>query len=137
LHQPSWEQEIEGGFREGMWSREAQADFIEQMYRQCFGHPAVGSINYWGLSDRQSWIKEGSLIDDEYRPKPVFERLKGLIKGEWLTQPCAAYSDENGEITFRGFYGNYELMIPRTGQQHQTFKFHLAVDQENSGQFIV
>ena len=29
LHQPSWEQEIEGGFREGVWSRAAQADFIE------------------------------------------------------------------------------------------------------------
>jgi GH35 family endo-1,4-beta-xylanase len=137
LHQPSWEQEIEGGFREGMWSREAQADFIEQMYRQCFGHPSVVSINYWGLSDRQSWIKEGSLIDEEYRPKPVFERLKGLIKGEWLTQPFTACTDENGEITFRGFYGNYEFVIPRTAQQHQTFKFHLAVDRENSGQFIV
>jgi endo-1,4-beta-xylanase len=137
LHQPSWEQEIEGGFREGMWSPKAQADFIEQMYRQCFGHPSVVSINYWGLSDRQSWIKECGLIEEEYRPKPVFERLKGLIKGEWLTQPFAAYTDENGEITFRGFYGNYELVIPRTARQHQTFKFHLAADKENSGQFIV
>jgi GH35 family endo-1,4-beta-xylanase len=137
LHQPSWEQEIEGGFREGMWSSQSQADFIEQMYRQCFGHPSVVSINYWGLSDRQSWIKEGGLIDEEYRPKPVFERLKGLIKGEWLTQPFTACTDENGEITFRGFYGNYELVIPRTARQHQTFKFHLAADKEDSGQFIV
>ncbi len=137
LHQPSWEQEIEGGFREGMWSPQAQADFLEQMYRQCFGHPAVVSINYWGLSDRQSWIKEGGLIDEEYRPKPVFERLKGLIKGEWLTQPFTACTDENGEITFRGFYGNYEFVIPRTARQHQTFKFHLAADRENTGQFIV
>jgi hypothetical protein len=120
-----------------MWSPQAQADFMEQMYRQCFGHPAVVSINYWGLSDRQSWIKEGGLIDEEYRPKPVFERLKQLIKGEWLTQPFTACTDENGEITFRGFYGNYELVIPRTARQHQTFKFHLAADKENSGQFIV
>jgi hypothetical protein len=137
LHQPSWEQEIEGGFREGMWSAEAQADFVEQLYRQCFGHPTVVSINYWGLSDRYSWIQEGGLIDEEYRPKPVFERLTKLIKGEWLTQPFVACTDENGEITFQGFFGNYELVIPRTSQQYQTFKFHLAANKENSEQFIL
>ena len=137
LHQPSWEQEIEGGFREGMWSPETQADFMEQIYRQCFGHPSVVSINYWGFSDRQSWMKGGGLIDEEYRPKPVFERLKQLIKGEWLTQPFTACTDENGEIIFRGFYGNYELVIPQIARQHPTFKLHLAADRENTAQFIV
>ncbi|HMD81226.1 MAG TPA: endo-1,4-beta-xylanase, partial [Anaerolineales bacterium] len=115
---------------------QAQADFVEQLYRQCFGHPAVASINYWGLSDRQSWIKEGGLIDEEYRPKPVFERLKQLIKGEWLTQPFTACTDENGEVAFRGFYGNYELVIPRVARQYRTLGFHLAVHKQDSEQFI-
>jgi GH35 family endo-1,4-beta-xylanase len=137
LHQPSWEQEIEGGFRQGMWSPEAQADFMDQIYRQCFGHPSVVSINYWGLSDRRSWIQGGGLIDEEYRPKPVFERLRQLIKGEWMTEPFTACTDENGEITFRGFYGNYELVIPQIARQHATFTFHLAANQENSGQFTL
>jgi GH35 family endo-1,4-beta-xylanase len=137
LHQPSWEQEIEGGFRQGMWSREAQADFIEQIYRQCFGHPSVVSINYWGFSDRKSWMQGGGLVDEEYRPKPVFTRLTKLIKGEWLTQPFAACTDENGEITFRGFFGNYELGIPQNARQYPTFQFHLAANQGNSAQFML
>ena len=135
LHQPSWDQPIEGGFKDGNWSPQAQADFMEQIYRQCYGHPSVVSINYWGLSDRQSWIKGGGLIDEEYRPKPVFERLKQLIKGEWLTQSFNARTDENGEIIFHGFYGSYDLVLRRTGQKYPSYKFHLAANKENSETF--
>lgn len=135
LHQPSWEQEIEGGFKEGKWSLEAQADFMEQIYRQCFGHPSVVSINYWGLSDRGSWIKGGGLIDEEYHPKPVFERLRKLIKGEWMTQSFTARTDENGEIAFQGFFGSYEVVLPGSAQQHRSYEFHLAKDKENMETF--
>jgi len=137
LHQPSWDQKIEGGFKEDMWSPQAQADFIEQMYRQCFGHPSVVSINYWGLSDRGSWIQGGGLIDEEYRPKPVFDKLKQLIKGEWLTQPFTVSTDENGEILFNGFYGEYEIVLPKDGQRHSSFKFDLLDSKVNTGEFTV
>lgn len=137
LHQPSWNQEIEGGFRDGNWSLETQAEFMEQIYRQCFGHPAVVSINYWGLSDRRIWIESAGLIDEEYRPKPVFERLKKLIKGEWITQPFTAQTDENGEINFSGFYGKYELSIRHPGQQHLFFDFRLAANKENTERFTL
>jgi len=137
LHQPSWNQEIEGGFRDGNWSQETQADFMEQIYRQCFGHPTVVSINYWGLSDRRIWIDGAGLIDEEYRPKPVFERLKELFKGEWTTQPFTAQTDANGEINFSGFYGKYELILPQDGQQHRVFELHLASKKENRVEFIL
>ena len=135
LHQPAWEQAIEGGFHEGIWSLQAQADFMEQIYRQCFGHPAVVSINYWGLSDRGSWIKGGGLIDEEYHPKPVFARLKKLIKGEWMTRPFTARAGENGEVEFQGFYGDYEIVLPSDGRQHRSYAFHLAKNKENSVTF--
>ncbi len=131
LHQPSWDQEIQGGFRTGRWSPEAQAEFIEQLYRQCFGHPAVVSINYWGLSDRNSWIPSGCLVDAEYRPKPVFTALKKLIKGEWMTAPFTAETDENGEISFTGFHGLYEVTELLPGKKNTSRVLHLAEGQEN------
>jgi GH35 family endo-1,4-beta-xylanase len=130
LHQPAWEHEIEGGWRIGMWTPEAQAEFIEQVYRQCFGHPSVVSINYWGFSDRNIWMPGGGLIDAEYRPKPAFDTLKTLIKGEWMTTPFIARTDENGEIAFRGFYGKYEVIRHLPGQKHPTWNFHLTEKQE-------
>jgi GH35 family endo-1,4-beta-xylanase len=137
LHQPSWNQQIEGGFRDGTWSLETQAEFMEQIYRQCFGHPAVVSINYWGLSDRQIWIEQAGLIDKEYRPKPVFDTLRRLIKGEWMTQPFTAHTDENGQITFSGFFGKYEIIFPQENQKYNSFEFHLAADRQNSHQFTL
>jgi endo-1,4-beta-xylanase len=136
LHQPAWEREIEGGWRTGMWTPEAQAEFIEQMYRQFYGHPSVVSINYWGFSDRNIWMPGGGLIDAEYRPKPVFNLLKKLIKGEWMTAPFTARTDENGEISFRGFYGNYEVIERLPGKKNPTRNFHLAGKQENFWKFI-
>jgi len=131
LHQPAWDQEIEGGWRTGKWTPAAQAEFIEQVYRQCYGHPAVVSINYWGLSDRNIWIPGAGLIDAEYHPKPVFHTLKGLIKGEWMTTPFTTRTDENGEITFRGFYGQYEVTQRLPGRHYATRNFHLSEKQEN------
>ena len=137
LHQPSWDQQIEGGFREGTWSLETQAELMEQIYRQCFGHPAVVSINYWGLSDRQIWIEQAGLIDEEYRPKPVFETLKRLIKGEWMTQSFTAKTDEDGRIKFSGFFGQYEIIVPQENHKYTSFEFYLAADRQNSHQFIL
>jgi len=136
LHQPAWEQEIEGGFRKGTWTPEAQAEFIEQVYRQCFGHPSVVSINYWGFSDRNIWIPGGGLIDAEYRPKPAFTTLKNLIKGEWMTAPFTIRTNENGEISFRGFYGQYEVTQNRPGRKHPTYSFRLSEKQENVWTFM-
>jgi len=70
-------------------------------------------------------------MDAEYRPKPVFQMLKNLIKDEWMTAPFTARTDANGEIVFRGFYGRYEITQHLPGQRHPTQDFHLAEKQEN------
>jgi endo-1,4-beta-xylanase len=137
LHQPAWDQVIEGGWRQGKWTPAAQAEFIEQVYRLCFGHPSVVSINYWGLSDREIWIPGGGLIDAEYHPKPAFSTLKSLIRGAWMTAPFTARTDENGDIAFRGFYGQYEIVQRLPGQRHLTRERHLAEKQENVWTFVM
>ncbi|MGE5222997.1 MAG: endo-1,4-beta-xylanase [Omnitrophica WOR_2 bacterium] len=137
LHQPSWEQAIEGGWREGTWSEAAQAEYIEQLYRLFYGHPAVVSINYWGLSDRDIWIEKGGLVDDGYHPKPVFNALKKLIKGEWMTGPSAMRTDDNGEVGFRGFFGEYEIIIRQPGKKHIALNFHLSQNSANRPVFVL
>jgi GH35 family endo-1,4-beta-xylanase len=101
---------ITGGWREGTWTEEAQAEFAEQFYKLCFGHPAVVSINWWGLSDRQIWLPGGGLLREDYEPKPVYTRLKDLIHRQWQTN-LTAKTDEKGQVTFRGFYGSYDVTI--------------------------
>jgi len=135
LHQPAWDMEIEGGWRKGQWTAQAQAEFIEQLYRLFFGHPSVVSINYWGLSDRNIWIQGAGLVDAEYRPKPVFKALKSLIKGEWMTLPFTAQTDDTGKISFRGFFGQYEVIVRQPGKQHQRYCVHLSERADNAWVF--
>jgi endo-1,4-beta-xylanase len=131
LHQPTWDHEIDGSYRSGKWNETAQAEFMEQIYRLCFGHPAVASINYWGLSDRAIWIKGAGLVDEEYHPKPVFKMLKGLIKGEWMTPRLSLRTDENGSITWTGFYGEYDVVLQQPGVKALSRRLHLAERANN------
>ncbi len=131
LTQSAWDQEIEGGWRTGNWSETAQAEFIEQLYRLSFGHPSVISINYWGFSDRNSWVTGAGLIDAEYRPKPVFQALKKLIKGEWLTPSLILQTDAQGKAGWQGFFGEYELEIRHPGRRTQVESLHLAENEAN------
>lgn len=137
LHQPTWEMEIEGGWRKGQWTAEAQAEYLSQLYRLFFGHPSVVSINYWGLSDRNIWIQGAGLVDAEYRPKPSFKALKKLIKGEWMTPAFKTQTDAAGQITFRGFFGQYDVVVQQAGRQHQTYRFHLSEHADNHWVFSI
>ncbi len=99
---------ITGGWRDGVWTEEAQAEYGEQIYRLAFGHPAVEFICWWGLTDRQSWKPGGGILTADNQPKPVYHRLERLITGEWRTR-LSAVTDARGTLAFRGFYGRYAL----------------------------
>jgi hypothetical protein len=123
---------IAGGWREGTWTEEAQADYAEQVYRIAFGHPAVELVNWWAFSDRDSWIHGGGLVDADYAPKPVFRRLEKLINGEWRTA-VDARTDAAGQVAFRGYYGRYAVTLREGDGAVRAFTVSLSkkTGQEN------
>jgi GH35 family endo-1,4-beta-xylanase len=127
---------ITGGWREGTWNEQTQAEFAEQFYRLCFGHPAVTSINWWGLSDREIWLPGGGLIDKEYEPKPVYSRLRDLIQHQWKTS-LDVQTNEKGQATFRGFCGTYDVTIKTANGRTQTNKVILHKGRDNQYTFTV
>jgi endo-1,4-beta-xylanase len=127
---------ITGGWKTGVWDEKAQADFAEQFYRLAFGHPAVASINWWGLSDRDIWQPGGGLLDSEYNPKPVYERLRKLIREEWHTA-LKAKTDGEGRLAFRGFYGDYRVLL-RTGDGRvRSWEVRARHDEQNRWVFTL
>ena len=55
-------------------------------------------------------------------PKPAYESLMKLVKGEWWTQEQTLTTDEQGTVRFRAFVGEHEAEI---GDSVQAF----AVEQ--------
>jgi hypothetical protein len=99
---PQWPSTPEGEAR--------QADDLVRHYRMLVAHPAVQSINYWGLSDAGAWLGAPvGLVRADGSRKPSYDALEGLIKGEWWLPPTELRTDADGRVTVRGFLGEYRV----------------------------
>ncbi|HEY4188790.1 MAG TPA: endo-1,4-beta-xylanase, partial [Candidatus Limnocylindrales bacterium] len=86
-----------------------QADEVETHYRTLVGHPAVEAITWWGVPDG-GWLNAPTgLVRADGSRKPAYERLHGLIKGEWWLAPTTMRTDDDGRIGVSGFLGDYEV----------------------------
>jgi hypothetical protein len=126
---------ITGRWRTGTWTEEAQAEFAEQFVRLSFGQPAVVSVHFWGLSDRHIWLPGGGLLDKEYRPKPIYERIRRLIREEWMTRSVSLRTDERGRFRFRGFYGAYRMHVSAPTYPETVFDLNLTMEGPAKFQF--
>ncbi len=102
-----------------------QMEQTEEMYRILFEHPLVEAITGWDFADG-AWLGAPSgVIRKDNSVKPVYRRLKELIKGEWWTE-CEVHTDENGFAHAEGFKGDYELIY---GEKSGTLKLTKGVDE--------
>lgn len=92
---------------------ERQADEIERLYRTLAAHPAVEAITYWGITDAGAWLGApiGLLRADGSR-KPSYDRLHGLIRGEWWLPPTTVRTDAEGRVRVEGWKGAYRITVP-------------------------
>lgn len=109
-----------------------QADLLRELYRLWFSHPSVEAIYWWNLNDGNANADEGKLrgglLDTHLNKKPSYETLNRLIHEEWTT---AFQLTANAECSFRGFYGDYEIVTEYAGQRivHQV-GLHRGSDNE-------
>ena len=99
---PEWPSTPEGEAR--------QADELVRHYRSLVSHPSVEAITYWGITDAGAWLGAPiGLVRADGTPKPSYQALHGLVKGEWWLAPTTVVTDAEGRITVKGFSGEYQL----------------------------
>jgi endo-1,4-beta-xylanase len=99
---PEWPSTPEGEAR--------QADEVVRHYRTLLGHPAVDAMTYWGLSDAGAWLGAPvGFLRADGSPKPAYDALHALVKGEWWLKPTTLRTDDQGRVRVRGWRGAYEL----------------------------
>ena len=87
-----------------------QADEVVRHYRTLLSHPAVEAITYWGLSDAGAWLGAPvGFVRADATPKPSYDALRSLVKGEWWLDATTMKTDDEGRVAISGFLGVYEV----------------------------
>lgn len=93
-----------------------QAREVVRFYTMLFSHPAVEAITWWDFSDYHAWQgAPAGFLRSDMSPKPAYEELKKLIKGKWWTK-TEATTDAKGKTAFRGFQGEYRVVVTAPGK---------------------
>jgi len=87
-----------------------QATEYAEMYRVAFSHPAVAGITQWDFSDAWAYNAGSGIISENNIPKIAADSLYNLIHEEWMTD-IRDKTDGEGILPFRGFYGDYEVVV--------------------------
>ena len=114
---------ITGGYRNGVWDPEQQAQYYREFFTVCFGHPQVEALTVWGLDDARVWIENCGLLDQRWQPKPAYLALDQLIDHQWHTELAGIAN--NGIYRLRGFYGDYLVEADLPGGPKVKQKFTL------------
>lgn len=100
---------------------ERQAREVILHYKTLFSRPAVQAITWWDLSDG-GWLNApAGLLRKDHNCKPAYNELLKLVKGEWWLAPTRMTTDANGQFSFTGFLGEYEVS---QGSQKTTFSLN-------------
>ncbi|MEJ2649230.1 MAG: endo-1,4-beta-xylanase, partial [Sedimentisphaerales bacterium] len=114
-------------------SAESQrADDLENFYRICFSHPSVKGIIMWGFWKNSVWRGSG-IVNSDWTLNEAGVRYEELLD-EWTTEE-SNFTDSSGSVSFRGFYGTYEIKLVVAGRPAESFVIELEPGQ-TTAQFV-
>ena len=122
-----------------------QAEILEKLYSLWFSHKNVEQIIYWNLIDGYAAFApkgdmtsgenyyHGGLLRFDGSQKPAYKTLKKLITEKWHTRSEGELS-ENGDWTFKGFFGKYDVELETDGK---TVKKEVVLSKDGQNSFNV
>src|SRR5262249_9750211 len=105
------------------------AKSVFNLYALCFSHPEVRSIVWQGFSEREPVVAGAGLLREDLSPKPAFQMLRKLIGEVWHSR-ASGTADADGRFRFRGYFGQYRLVVHPSGADAVVKSYSLREDME-------
>jgi GH35 family endo-1,4-beta-xylanase len=115
-------------------NEEVQAELTKALYETWFATENMKSIVWWNLVDGYGAYAPlgssegenyygGGLLRFDMSEKPAYKVIDKLINEDWNTSFVKSIS--SNELSFRGFYGDYEITIEdENGKETKNVKLH-------------
>lgn len=99
------------------------AKILEDSVRMSFGTAGVNTFMVWGFWESEMWDQadRAAMLDKNWNLLAPGRTWKSLM-AEWNTD-LTAFTNASGEITFTGFFGDYEITAGE-----KTFRFTHSAD---------
>lgn len=118
------------------WDEATQAEFTRDFYTLAFGTEYMQGVQWSAfVSDKNSFLINAGIFDEEYQPKPVYYTLKDLISA-WTTTGSVV-TDENGALEIRGFAGDYEITVAHPDGTQTQSVVHITEQQNSESEITV
>jgi uncharacterized repeat protein (TIGR02059 family) len=89
---------------------------ISKMMRLAFSHPSIQGFVFWGITE-PTWVPESisNLIREDKTVKLAADSLYHLTHEVWTTK-LSGKTDNSGIYPFKGYYGDYEVLVKENGK---------------------
>lgn len=95
-----------------------QAEEVPLHYKTLLAHPLVEAITWWDLTDG-AWLNApAGLLRKDETPKPAYDELLKLVKGEWWLPAKTMTTNAQGQLNLDVFLGEYAVSL---GNQKTSF----------------
>ncbi len=103
----------------------ARADKLERFYRAAFSHPAVEGILMWGFWAGAHYMgPDAAIVNLDWTLNEAGRRYRELME-EWTTHESGT-ADSQGVYLFRGFHGEYTILLSGSGGANAWYDITLA-----------
>jgi len=111
------------------WNEDTQAEFLADFYTIAFSKPTTRAINWsWGVSDRESYMAYGGLLDSDLKPKKAYYVLQNLIRS-WKSNGTGL-TNADGRFDFRGYGGDYVIECRSADGKRVKTSLHISEQNE-------
>ena len=108
-----------------------------------FSHEDLEAITLWGFWEDSHWLPPAALYNSDWTERAALTAYQNLVFDEWWTE-TSGITDNDGNYSFRGFKGGYEVLVNYDGREYRqffdsssgTFEFLVNVPEPGCGWWL-
>ena len=95
-----------------------QAELLHDYMVAAFSHESMEGITMWGFWEDAHWLPDAALYNSDWSEKEALVAYQDLVFDQWWTEEMGL-SDAAGEMSLRGFLGDYTVTVTANGKTYQ------------------